>query len=143
MKLKYHKILFLLIFFIHPFLYGEDGNKQESHITEYKNSVEQNEKIIYQGLNTDIENKVKKALELKFINSKIALQRLQEIIFIYPEFIKDEKNLNFILNEIFNIYVSEKAFYDFELFLYSLKELNIIDQTVEDKYKEKYSSIIK
>ncbi len=141
MRLKYLKFIILIIIFLQSYLFGQQDD-QKSDITQYRNSFEQYQNLTYQQLKIDIENKIKRALELKQINMKIALQRLLEIIYLYPEYFKEVKNQDFILNEIFNIYKNEKSIKDFEQFLHSLKELNLIDQNVEDKYKDKYKSFL-
>lgn len=139
MKLRYLKKLVIFVFLLNYFLFGQDTTKNQSDVTQYQNSFELYEKSAQKQIKEDVEYKIKKALELKNININITRQRLQEIIFLYPEFLKNEqKILDFILKEILSIYIKVKTINDFQIFLNSLKELGVIDQNIENTYIEKY-----
>jgi hypothetical protein len=137
-----HLNFFILFVFFTLFLYSQEEkqNPNEKEKNDYQASVEKQKKLYNQYFEKDFQQKLRIARELEDINPEMSYQRYLEVIFLYPEYFKNLQYSEKILSSLFNYFFLYKSIDDFYYFLEELKKRGIIDEKLEEKIKQDYSS---
>ncbi len=144
-----NKLLNILLFFSIFSIYSQEQelsveknlNTKQNNVLEYNTSKKEQQKLNIQSFKNDFDIKMKLALE--FIDSNktdVAIQRFLEIIYLYPQFISEKKNQEFILNKLYELYLQHSDMNNFFNFIENLKEMNILDPEIVSSIKEKYNN---
>lgn len=118
-----------------PFVFGGDMLFSE----EYKTSKENQEQIFKNAIERDFRNQLRIALEIKDINFQI--EKLTELLFLYPRQISVDENKKIILDLLLRNYSRIKNKEEFLEFLTSLKNRKIITQEDFEHYEKKVEEV--
>jgi hypothetical protein len=141
MKNKHLNFFILFVFFtLSLYSQEEKQNPNEKEKNDYQASVEKQKKLYNQYFEKDFQQKLRIARELEDINPEMSYQRYLEVIFLYPEYFKNPQYSEKILSSLFNYFFLYKSIDDFYNFLEELKRRGIIDEKLEEKIKQDYSS---
>ncbi len=134
MKKKWVKIIF--IFFIISSVFTQEGEKDKETITIP--SYQKNQEILKKNRKNEFENRFKIALELKNINAEIAIQRIYEILLHYTEFLNEEKTLETLLTNLYELSKKNKKYEyisNFYLLLDELEKQNLLKNSLKEKFQ--------